>query len=58
VLASDAHDTKRRIPNLSAGRAVAEKIVGAEYAQALVEGNPGAIVRGIPIPYSPRPVLD
>ena len=58
VLASDAHDTKRRIPNLSAGRAVAEKIVGAEYAQALVEGNPGAIVRGVPIPYCPRPVLD
>jgi len=58
ILASDAHDTKRRIPNLSAGRAVAEKIVGPEYAEALVEGNPGAIVKGMPIPYCPRPVLD
>jgi protein-tyrosine phosphatase len=58
VLASDAHDTKRRIPNLSAARALAEKIVGAEYAEALVEGNPGAIVKGMPIPYCPRPVLD
>jgi protein-tyrosine phosphatase len=58
VLASDAHDTKRRIPNLSEARKVAEKIVGAEYAEALVEGNPGAIVKGIPIPYCPRPVLD
>lgn len=58
VLASDAHETKRRIPNLSAGRAVAEKIVGAEYAEALVEGNPGAVVAGEPIPYSPRPILD
>ena len=58
ILASDAHDTKRRIPNLSAARAVAEKIVGAEYAEALVEGNPGAIVKGMPIPYCPRPVLD
>ena len=58
ILASDAHDTKRRIPNLSAGRAVAEKIVGAEYAEALVEGNPGAIVKGMPIPHCPRPVLD
>ena len=58
ILASDAHETKRRIPNLSAGRAVAEKIVGAEYAEALVEGNPGAIVAGEPIPYSPRPILD
>jgi protein-tyrosine phosphatase len=58
ILASDAHETKRRIPNLSAGRAVAEKIVGAEYAEALVELNPGAIVAGEPIPYSPRPILD
>jgi protein-tyrosine phosphatase len=58
ILASDAHDTRRRIPNLSAGRAVAEKIVGAQYAEALVEGNPGAIVKGMPIPYCPRPVLD
>jgi hypothetical protein len=32
--------------------------VGAEYAEALVEGNPGAIVNGMPIPYCPRPVLD
>jgi protein-tyrosine phosphatase len=58
ILASDAHDTKRRIPNLSAGRAIAEQIVGAEYAAALVEGNPGAIVRGEPIPFAPRPVMD
>ena len=58
VLASDAHETKRRIPNLSAGRAAAEKLVGAEYADALVAGNPGAIVKGTPIPYCPRPVLD
>lgn len=58
ILASDAHDTKRRIPNLSAARAAAEKIVGAEYADALVDGNPGAIVSGLPIPYCPRPVMD
>lgn len=58
VLASDAHDTKGRIPNLSAARAVAEKIVGAEYAEALVEANPGAIVNGLPIPYCPKPVME
>jgi protein-tyrosine phosphatase len=57
ILASDAHDTKRRVPNLSAARTVAEKLVGAEYAEALVEGNPGAIVKGIQIPFCPRPVL-
>jgi len=58
ILASDAHDTRHRIPNLSAARAVAEHIVGEEYADALVDGNPGAIVNGMPIPYCPRPVLD
>jgi protein-tyrosine phosphatase len=58
ILASDAHETRRRIPNLSAGRAVAEKIVGVEYADALVGGNPGAIVRGQPIPYIPKTVMD
>lgn len=58
ILASDAHDTRRRVPNLSAARAVAEDIVGEEYADALVDGNPGAIVNGMPIPYCPRPVLD
>jgi protein-tyrosine phosphatase len=57
-LASDAHDTKGRIPNLSVARAVAEKIVGAEYAEALVEANPGAIVNGLPIPYCPKPVME
>jgi len=58
VLATDAHDAKRRVPILSKARDLAEQIVGAEYAQALVEGNPGAIVNGQPIPYCPRPVMD
>jgi protein-tyrosine phosphatase len=58
ILATDAHDAKRRVPILSQARDLAELIVGAEYAQALVEGNPGAIVNGQPIPYSPRPVMD
>src|SRR5260370_25547090 len=58
VLASDAHDTKRRTPNLSAARAESEKIVAARSSKALVEGNPAAIVKGIPIPYCPRPVPD
>ena len=58
IIASDAHDAQRRVPILSAARDVAEEIVGAEYAQALVEGNPGAIVNGQPIPYCPKPVMD
>ena len=58
VLATDAHDPKRRVPILSQARAVAEKIVGPEYAEALVQGNPGAIVNGLPIPYCPKPVME
>lgn len=58
ILASDAHDRQRRVPNLSKAREIVEGIVGTEYAVALVEDNPGAIVKGLPIPYCPRPVLD
>lgn len=58
VLSSDAHDSKRRTPVLSAARKVAEQVSGTEYAEALVIGNPGAIVAGKPIPYCPRPVMD
>jgi protein-tyrosine phosphatase len=58
ILASDAHDAKRRVPILSRARDRAEQIVGTEYAQALVQGNPGAIVSGLPIPYCPKPVMD
>ncbi len=57
VLATDAHDTKHRIPVLSAGRKEAELICGPEVARALVEDNPRAIVSGQPLPYSPRPVM-
>lgn len=56
-LSTDAHDTKRRVPILSHGRDVAFKIVGAEYTRALVEDNPGAVVRGEPIPFCPKPVI-
>jgi protein-tyrosine phosphatase len=58
ILASDAHDTRHRVPILSEARDAAEEVVGAEYAQALVEGNPGAIVNGLPLPYCPKPVTD
>ena len=57
VLATDAHDTKHRIPKLSAAREVVADIVGAEVADALVEGNPKAILKGQPLPYFPKPAL-
>lgn len=54
LLASDAHDTRYRIPNLSAGRDAVAKIAGAETARALVEENPHAVVSGQPLPYIPK----
>lgn len=56
VLASDAHDLKSRPPVLSAGREAVAKLCGQDVAQALVEGNPDAIVANAELPYFPAPV--
>ncbi len=56
VVASDAHDTKRRVPKLSGAQEVVAKIYGNELANMLVTGNPGAIVRGEALPYFPEPL--
>ncbi|MGB7861946.1 MAG: CpsB/CapC family capsule biosynthesis tyrosine phosphatase, partial [Candidatus Sulfotelmatobacter sp.] len=58
VLATDAHDTEKRIPVLSTARDAAAEICGEEVADALVEANPQAIVNSQPLPYFPRPVTD
>jgi protein-tyrosine phosphatase len=57
VLATDAHDTEKRVPVLSAARDAAAEICGVDVAEALVEGNPQAIIQSQPLPYFPRPVL-
>jgi protein-tyrosine phosphatase len=56
VLASDAHDTKHRVPVLSAARKEVEQLCGAEVARALVADNPRAVVSGQALPYFPNPV--
>jgi protein-tyrosine phosphatase len=56
VLATDAHDTEKRVPVLSTARDAAAEVCGEEVAHALVEANPRAIVSGQPLPYFPRPV--
>lgn len=53
VIASDAHDPRRRKPILSEGRDAAAAIVGGEVADLLVDANPEAIVSGKPLPYHP-----
>lgn len=57
VIATDAHDARHRTPILSAARDMAAGICGTEIANALVEENPRAIVSGLPLPYTPKPVL-
>jgi protein-tyrosine phosphatase len=50
VLATDAHDARRRTPILSAARDLVAGTYGGELAQALVEHNPAAILSGNKIP--------
>jgi len=56
-LATDAHDTEHRVPLLSAARKEVAEMCGADIAQALVDGNPRAVISGKPLPYFPDPVM-
>ena len=56
-LATDAHDTKHRIPILSAARIEVAQMRGADVANALVDSNPRAVVNARPLPYFPNPVM-
>lgn len=56
VLATDAHDTKRRPPVLSEARDAVAELYGDRLAQALVDENPRAVVSGQPLPYFPQPM--
>jgi len=48
IIATDAHSTGRRIPVLSEARAVAERLLGREEADLLVQGRPAALLRNEP----------
>ncbi|MDP3673077.1 MAG: CpsB/CapC family capsule biosynthesis tyrosine phosphatase [Telluria sp.] len=48
VLATDAHSTGRRVPVLSEGLAIAERLLGSEEAQQLVQGRPSAVMNDLP----------
>ena len=56
-LATDAHDTKHRVPILSAARKEVAHLYGADVAKALVDGNPRAVVNAKPLPYFPEPIM-
>lgn len=52
-MATDAHHQDRRRPVLSAAVAVAADWGGGEYARAMVEENPAALLKDKPIPWQP-----
>lgn len=54
VIATDAHETKRRVPNLSAARDAIAAIYGSDIARALVEDNPRAIISDQALSYFPE----
>lgn len=51
IIATDAHDTVRRPPILSAARRLLAKQWGEDVAKMLVETNPGAVVRNEKLPW-------
>jgi protein-tyrosine phosphatase len=56
VLATDAHSSTRRVPVLSEGLAVAQKLLGADEAQQLVKGRPAALMSNVaPSQVAPLP---
>lgn len=57
-IATDAHHKDRRRPLLSKAVEIAAEIGGAEYARAMVETNPLALIQDRAIPYQPDPDLD
>jgi protein-tyrosine phosphatase len=57
-IATDAHHAGRRRPILSTAVAVAAEMVGAEYARAMVEENPAALIEDQAIPFQLEPDLD
>jgi protein-tyrosine phosphatase len=52
ILASDGHDIVRRPPVLSEASRVVAKEFGADTAEALLERNPGAVIRNEPPPWT------
>lgn len=47
ILATDAHGTHRRRPELAKGRRAAEKMLGAEEAEAMVTTRPAAMLANV-----------
>jgi tyrosine-protein phosphatase YwqE len=57
-IATDAHHQDRRRPVLSSAAAVAADWGGEEYARAMVESNPEALINNHAIPFQPDADVD
>lgn len=55
-LATDAHDTERRPPRLTAAHKLVTSHYGREYADLLCLSNPRAAFDGTPLPAQPAPL--
>jgi protein-tyrosine phosphatase len=55
VVASDAHDSKRRHTSLREAYAVVQLRCGHDAAELLFEANPRKIVEGLPVPGGRQP---
>jgi protein-tyrosine phosphatase len=56
-IASDCHNTRNRLPGMSAAVSSTAEIVGEEYARAIANDNPAAVVEGKSIPSRPAATL-
>lgn len=48
ILATDAHSSGRRVPVMSEAKSIAERLLGREEAQLLVEGRQTALLSNLP----------
>ena len=57
VIASDAHNTTKRPPLVSAARPIVREIAGEAVTEALFRGNPRAVIEHRMMEYDPEPRL-
>ena len=55
-IATDAHNTAKRPPQVREPRAALEELVGSDVAEALMVHNPRAVVENKALPYDPEPL--
>lgn len=53
IVASDCHNTRNRLPGMSAAVAEIARLVGDDYAKAMADANPRAVIEGNSIPVRP-----